>query len=79
MDTLLTTTEKEQTLPYVLQLYKEGLEKGLEKGSEKGKNEGMVITISNFMRKNPSLTNEQIADMFDISVDKVREMREKLK
>jgi hypothetical protein len=75
MDTLLTTTEKEQTLPYVLQLYKEWSEKGLEQG----KNEGMVITISNSMRKNPSLTNEQIADMFDVSLETVLEIREKLK
>jgi hypothetical protein len=75
MDTLLTTTEKEQTLPYVLQLYKEWLEKGLEQGLE----QGMIKPISTFMKKNPSLTNEQIADIFDVSVEMVKEMRKKLK
>jgi predicted transposase/invertase (TIGR01784 family) len=75
MDTLLTTTEKEQTLPYVLQLYKEWLEKGLEQGLE----QGMIKPISTFMKKNPSLTNEQIADIFDVSVEMVKEIREKLK
>ena len=83
MDTLLTTTEKEQTLPYVLQLYKEwlekGLEKGLEQGLEQGIEQGMIKPISTFMKKNPSLTNEQIADIFDVSVEMVKEIREKLK
>ena len=71
MDTLLTTTEKEQTLPYVLQLYKEWLEKGLE--------QGMIKPISTFMKKKPSLTNEQIAEIFDVSVEMVKEIRKKLK
>ena len=79
MDTLLTTTEKEQTLPYVLQLYKEWLEKGLEQGIEQGIEQGMIKPISTFMKKNPSLTNEQIADIFDVSVEMVKEMRKKLK
>jgi flagellar biosynthesis/type III secretory pathway protein FliH len=79
MDTLLTTTEKEQTLPYVLQLYKEWSEKGIEKGTEKGVEIGMEIAISFFMKKNPSLTNEQVADMFEVSVETVQEIREKLK
>jgi flagellar biosynthesis/type III secretory pathway protein FliH len=95
MDTLLTTTEKEQTLPYVLQLYKEwsekGMEKGIEKGIEIGTEKGIEIgtekgieigtekAISFFMKKNPSLTNEQVADMFEVSVETVQEIRKKLK
>jgi flagellar biosynthesis/type III secretory pathway protein FliH len=91
MDTLLTTTEKEQTLPYVLQLYKEWSEKGMEKGMEKGIEKGIEIgtekgieigtekAISFFMKKNPSLTNEQVADMFEVSVETVQEIRKKLK
>ena len=79
MDTLLTTTEKEQTLPYVLQLYKEWSEKGIKQGIEQGMEKGMEKAISFFMKKNPSLTNEQVADMFEVAVETVQEIRKKLK
>jgi predicted transposase YdaD len=60
-------------------LYKEWSEKGMEKGIEIGTEKGRQETISFFMKKNPSLTNEQVADMFEVSVETVQEIRKKLK
>jgi hypothetical protein len=57
----------------------EGIEVGIEVGMEKGIEVGMEKVLLTYMAKNPTLSNKQIADNFDIEVSFVEQLRKKLK
>jgi hypothetical protein len=85
------TPEEQSLLPFLPEFLvdsfkkgiEEGIEKGLEEGMEKGLEEGMEKGIEKvlltYMSKNPTLSNKQIADIFDIEVSFVEQLRKKLK
>jgi predicted transposase/invertase (TIGR01784 family) len=52
-----------------------GIEQGIEKGIEQGIEKGIEKTIYNIMRKHPEMTDQQVADFFDVSVDFVKQIR----
>jgi flagellar biosynthesis/type III secretory pathway protein FliH len=56
-----------------------GIEVGIEKGIEVGMEKGMEKVLLTYMAKNPTLSNKQIADNFDIEVSLVEQLRKKLK
>lgn len=45
-----------------------GIEKGLEKGIEKGVVKGLTLAIHKFIQKNPALTDQEIADLFEVDI-----------
>ncbi len=62
---------------------KEGMEKGkkegMEKGIEKGREDARASTISTFLHKMPDMPDEEAASLFDVTVDYVKNLREKMK
>ena len=54
-----------------------GFEKGLEKGIEKGKDEARTEAIVKALRRG-KLTQEEIAEDNDVSIDRVREIQKNL-
>jgi predicted transposase YdaD len=66
---------------------KQGIEKGREEGMEKGREEGIALgieraqalTIGTFLLKMPDMPDEEVANLFDVTVDYVNGLREKMK
>jgi flagellar biosynthesis/type III secretory pathway protein FliH len=64
-----------------------GIEEGIEKGIEKGREEGITLgieraralTIGTFLLKMPDMPDEEVASLFDVTVDYVKNLREKMK
>jgi flagellar biosynthesis/type III secretory pathway protein FliH len=56
-----------------------GIEKGIEKGMEKGREEARALTIGTFIRKMPDMPDWEVASLFDVTVEYVRNLREKMK
>ena len=56
-----------------------GIEKGLEKGMAQGLEKGMENTIRTFIVKNPTWTDRQIADCFDVTLSFVKKIRTAIK
>ena len=64
-----------------------GREEGMEKGREEGREEGIemgreearALTIGTFLHKMPDMSDEEIASLFDVKVDYVKNLREKIK
>jgi predicted transposase YdaD len=56
----------------------EGLEKGMEKGMEKGISEGMLLLLQRYIIKNPTQSDEQIADLFEVDLTLVETARKSL-
>ena len=52
---------------------KEGLQKGLKEGLQKGRIEGVLESVIKTIKKG-LLTNEQIAENFDISLEEVQRL-----
>jgi hypothetical protein len=81
------TPEEQSLLPFLPEFLvdsfkkglEEGMEKGVEKGLEEGMEKGMEKVLLTYMAKNPTLSNKQIADNFDIEVSLVEQLRKKLK
>ncbi len=62
----------------VLKGREEGMEEGMEKGMEKGKTEGKIEVVRNLIVK-LGFTNEQVAEIAEVSVDFVRKVRSSAK
>jgi predicted transposase YdaD len=58
---------------------KKGMEKGREEGMEKGREEARALTIGTFIRKMPGMPDGEVASLFDVTVEYVRNLREKMK
>jgi predicted transposase YdaD len=58
---------------------KKGEKKGIEKGIEKGREEAQARTIGTFLHKMPDMPDEEVASLFDVTVDYIRGLREKMK
>ena len=80
--------ESEQTMPYITSAERIGVEKGIEKGIEKGKRELLLQSLrvrfktldSEIVLKIDKLTEEQIDDVFPLSIqaETIEEFCEKL-
>jgi flagellar biosynthesis/type III secretory pathway protein FliH len=64
---------------FLVDSFKKGMEEGMEKGMEEGMEKGMEKVLLTYMAKNPTLSNKQIADNFDIEVSFVEQLRKKIK
>ncbi|MFM8486331.1 MAG: hypothetical protein ACKOCH_08335, partial [Bacteroidota bacterium] len=53
--------------------------KGEKKGMEKGREEARALTIGTFIRKMPDMPDGEVASLFDVTADYVRNLREKMK
>ena len=69
MKNTLTASEQLVAKPYLVQLTDESMEKGMEIGMEK-------ILLA-YLNKNPQLKDEQVAEIFDVSVSFVAQVRKK--
>jgi predicted transposase/invertase (TIGR01784 family) len=55
-----------------------GLEQGIEKGLEQGIEKGKIILITNLIHQFPSWEDEKIADLAEVSVELVQDIRKKI-
>ncbi len=53
--------------------------KGEKKGIEKGREEARALTIGTFLHKMPDMPDEEVASLFDVTTDYVKELRDKMK
>jgi hypothetical protein len=53
----------------------QGIEEGREQGREQGISEGMVLLIQKFLKKNPDMTDEAVAEYFEVSPGIVKSAR----
>ncbi len=60
------------------QILEEGTEKGFKQGFEQGIEQGIEKTLTTFMRKNPDWSDEQLAAVFEVSLDIVQKVRKLL-
>ena len=65
------TPEERSLLPFLPEFLVDSFKKGKEEGI------GKILLI--YMAKNPMLSDKQIADIFDIEVSFVEQLRKKLK
>jgi hypothetical protein len=56
-----------------------GIEKGREEGKAEGREEARALTIGTFMLKKPEVPDEEVSNLFDVTVDYVKDLREKMK
>jgi hypothetical protein len=73
MKNTLTASEQLVAKPYLVQLIDESMEKGMEMGIE----QGMEKILLAYLNKNPQLKDEQVAEIFDVSVSFVAQVRKK--
>ena len=57
---------------------KQGVEIGVKQGVEIGVKQGVEIVVRTFIIKNPQLTDQQIAEIFDLPQDFVKKVRDTL-
>jgi flagellar biosynthesis/type III secretory pathway protein FliH len=57
----------------------EGIEEGIEKGVALGIEKARALTIGTFLLKMPNLPDGEVASLFDVTVDYIKELREKMK
>ena len=74
----LTKYEEEIKMPYVTTAERIGMEKGMEKGREKGREEGKKETARNLLLLD-ILTEGQIAQAAELSVEEVRKLRKEIR
>ncbi|MFM7153828.1 MAG: hypothetical protein ACKOZV_06855, partial [Bacteroidota bacterium] len=58
---------------------KKGMEKGREEGITLGIERARALTIGTFLLKMPDMPDEEVASLFDVTVDYVKNLREKMK
>ena len=73
----LTKYEEEIKMPYVTTAERIGMEKGREKGREEGREEGKKETARNLLLLD-ILTEGQIAQAAELSVEEVRKLRKEI-
>jgi flagellar biosynthesis/type III secretory pathway protein FliH len=56
----------------------EGTAKGIAEGTAKGKLEGRELTISTFLSKMPDMPDAEVARLFDVTPEYIRNLRGKL-
>ncbi len=56
----------------------EGTAKGIAEGTAKGKLEGRELTISTFLSKMPDMPDAEVANLFDVTPEYIRNLRGKL-
>jgi flagellar biosynthesis/type III secretory pathway protein FliH len=56
----------------------EGTAKGIAEGTAKGKLEGRELTISTFLSKMPDMPDAEVARLFDVTTEYIRNLRGKL-
>lgn len=57
----------------------EGRVEGMKKGIAKGREEARALTIGTFLLKMPDMPDEDVASLFDVTVEYVKALREKMK
>jgi predicted transposase YdaD len=57
----------------------EGRKEGRQEGREEGREEARALTIGTFIRKMPGMPDGEVASLFDVTVEYVRNLREKMK
>ncbi|MEI6409609.1 MAG: carbamoyl-phosphate synthetase large chain oligomerization, partial [Bacteroidota bacterium] len=55
----------------------EGIKQGMKQGIEQGISEGMVLLIQKFLLKNPEMSDDAVAEYFEVTPDIVRAARQK--
>ena len=63
----------------VNEIMAKGREEGIEKGIQKGREEARALTIGTFLHKMPAMPDEEVASLFDVTVDYVKSLREKMR
>ncbi|MCW5922746.1 MAG: Rpn family recombination-promoting nuclease/putative transposase [Saprospiraceae bacterium] len=70
---------QEQKAKTVIEQFREKFQKeGMEKGMEKGMEVAMEKSIRQIMLKRPQMPDEEIADLLDVSLEKVKKVRASL-
>jgi Flagellar biosynthesis/type III secretory pathway protein len=62
----------------VQQGLQQGVQQGLQQGLKQGVQQGLQQTLLTFLKKFPDWTDEQVASTFEVSLDFVRQVREKI-
>jgi hypothetical protein len=75
----LEPDEKGSLLPFIPEFLVDSFKKGMEKGEKRGEKRGMEKLLRAYIAKNPTLSDLQIADSFDIEVTFVQRLRKILK
>ncbi len=75
----LEPDEKGSLLPFIPEFLVDSFKKGMEKGEKRGEKRGMEKLLRAYIAKNPMLSDQQIADSFDIEVAFVQRLRKKVK
>jgi predicted transposase YdaD len=57
----------------------EGRVEGMKKGIAKGREEARALTIGTFLLKMPDMPDEEVASLFDVTVEYVKDLREQMK
>jgi predicted transposase/invertase (TIGR01784 family) len=76
--TALPQPQEERAKTVIEQFIEEGIAKGMEKGMEKGLEKGMEMSILHILRKQPKMTDAEIADLLEVPVAKVQKLRASL-
>ena len=61
------------------EIMEKGMKKGMKKGIAKGREEARALTIGTFLLKMPDMPDEEVASLFDITVEYVKGLREQMK
>ncbi|MEY4202972.1 MAG: hypothetical protein RL013_675, partial [Bacteroidota bacterium] len=56
-----------------------GREEGREEGIALGIEKARILTIGTFLLKMPDMPDEEVSNLFDVTVDYVKDLREKMK
>jgi hypothetical protein len=76
IETILTPEEQEQIPPSIFGKYfEEGIDIGIEKGIDIGIEKGTLRAIQRYIKKNPTATDQSVADLFEVDVDLVHKAR----
>ena len=83
----LEPDEKASLLPFIPEFFvesftkgrAEGIAEGEKRGEKKGEKKGMEKMLFAYIAKNPTLSDLQIAESFDIDVAFVQRLRKKVK
>jgi len=75
----LEPEELESLLPFIPEFFVDSFKKGWAEGIADGEKRGIEKLLLAYIAKNPTLSDQQIADSFDIKVAFVQRLRKKVK